>query len=213
MILRRQVMRMGLALALAIAGASSARAEGDFQDSKDLVQNLANEAVQVMTGKGISDVDRISRFRTLFISAVDMPSVGRFVLSRYWDKASPDQQADFMKVFEDMLVYTWSTRFRDAADKVTVKVVGAKSETPQVVKIESQIVRPDQEPIPVFWKIRQTPQGLKIADLSIEGTSMLYTYREEYGSVLNQNAGRIDALIDMLRKKTIEMAAVQGKAG
>ena len=213
MILRRMFLRLGLATAVILAVAHQARAEADYQDARDMVSNLSNQAVQVMTSKGISDAERIEKFRTLFISSVDMPSVGKFVMSRYWEKASPDQQKDFMKLFEDMLVYTWSTRFREGAENIAIKVVSAKAETNQTIKVETQIVRVDQDPIPVFWKLRQTADGLKIADLLIEGTSMLLTYREEYASVLNQNAGKVDALLDILRKKTTEMAAAQGKAG
>jgi phospholipid transport system substrate-binding protein len=74
---------------------------------------------------------------------------------------------------------------------------------------DSVLVRAGQEPIPVLWRLRQTDSGLKIIDLLIEGTSMIVTYREEYASVIGQSGGNIDGLLDVLRKKTVALAAAQ----
>ena len=209
MMLRRVFLVAAMAFGVFTASAGSARADIDPQQAKDMIVKLSKQAVEVMTGKGIPDGERIERFRTLFISSVDLPGISRFVLARHWKIATPDQQQDFMKLFEDMLVYTWANRFKDASDKVGVNVIGTKPDGDQGLIVDSAIIREGQEPIPVLWRLRQAEGGLRILDLLIEGTSMVVTYREEYASVINQNGGNIDGLLDTLRKKTISMAQQQ----
>lgn len=208
MMLRRAFLVAMTAVSLSFVGAA-ARAETDPDQAKALVVNLSRDAVQVMTSKSLDDTQRIDKFRTLFIGSVDLPSVSKFILARHWKTASPEQQQDFMHLFEEMLVYTWANRFKDASDNITVLVNGVKPDGDQGAIVDSVIVRAGQEPIPVLWRLRQTDSGLKIIDLLIEGTSMIVTYREEYASVIGQSGGNIDGLLDVLRKKTVALAAAQ----
>ena len=209
MISRRLVLTAALVFSIVMTLGQSARADVNEQQAKDMVDKLAKQAIDVMTSKDIADGDRIQRFRTLFISSVDVPVVSRFVLGRHWKTATPEQQQDFVKLFEDMLVYTWANRFKEAHDNITLKIVGAKPDGDTGMIVETAILRDNQEPIPVLWRLRQSEGALRIQDLLIEGTSMVVTYREEYASVINQNGGNLSGLLDVLRKKTVAMAQQQ----
>jgi phospholipid transport system substrate-binding protein len=212
MISRRLFSGAVLFVASCLLFAVPAHADADFQPAKDLVSKLSKQAVEVMTSKSIADKDRIERFRTLFISSVDLPVISRFVLGRHWKIATPDQQQEFMKLFEDMLVYTWAVRFKEANDQISVQVNGTKSDSDQGVIVDSAILRQGQDPVPVLWRLRQTDGSYRIIDLLIEGTSMIVTYREEYASVINQNGGNITGLLEILRKKVGTMAQQQASA-
>ena len=209
MISRRLILAAALVFGFITSAGAPAWADVEAQPAKDMVARLSRQAVEVMTGKSIPDGERVERFRNLFISSVDMPAISRFVLARHWKIATPEQQQDFMKLFEDMLVYTWANRFKDASDKVSVNVTGTKPDGDQGIIVESSIVRDNADPVPVLWRMKQTDGVLRILDLLIEGTSMIVTYREEYASVINQNGGNINGLLDILRKKTVSMAQQQ----
>jgi len=191
---------------LFLAAGPAAHAQ-TYQGAKDFVANLSHDAIEVMTGKGVSDAQRTERFRTMFIGSVDLPVISKFVLGRYWRGATAEQQKDFLKLFEDMLVLTWSTRFKDAANRVTLDVVDAKPDVENGLLVESRIVREKQEPVSVIWRLRTADGGFRIIDLVIEGTSMIFTYRDEYASVINQNGGNIQGLIDQLQKKVTQLSA------
>jgi phospholipid transport system substrate-binding protein len=209
-ILRRAFLVAVAAASFSLAGVvAPAHAEADPEQAKALVQNLSRDAVKIMTSKGLNDTQRIDQFRTLFIGSVDLPAVSKFILGRHWKTASPQQQQDFMHLFEEMLVYTWANRFKDASDNITVAINGVKPDGEDGAIVDSSILRAGQEPIPVLWRLRQSDGGLKIIDLLIEGTSMIVTYREEYASVINQSGGKIDGLLDVLRQKTVALAAAQ----
>lgn len=208
-IVRRSFMAALMAASLSLAGFGSAHAEVDQEQAKALVLNLSRDAVKIMTSKGLEDNQRIDQFRTMFIGSVDLPAVSKFILGRHWKTASAQQQQDFMHLFEEMLVYTWANRFKDASDNIRVSVNGVKPDGDDGAIVDSAILRVGQDPIPVLWRLRLSESGLKIIDLLIEGTSMIVTYREEYASVISQSGGNIDGLLDVLRKKTVALAAGQ----
>ena len=209
MMTRRMVLAVALSVGMLISQVCPALADINEQQAKDTVTNLSKQAIEVMTSKTLNDVERIQRFRTLFISAVDLPTISRFVLGRHWKAASPDQQASFMTLFEDMLVYTWSLRFKEANDNISLNVQGTRTEGDLGIIVESNILRQGQEPVPVLWRLRSVDGALRIQDLMIEGTSMILTYRDEYASVIAQGGGNMDGLLDILKKKTTAMAQAQ----
>ena len=53
----------------------------------------------------------------------------------------------------------------------------------------------------IIWRIVDKKDELKLADLVVEGVSMLMSYRNEYTSVLQQNGGDIAALVKQLAAK------------
>jgi len=205
MMFRRVLMLSALALGLITALPQTVRAADDLDGAKKFIGDLASQAITSMTTKGLAVSERTQNFRKLFIGSVDLPTIGKFALGRHWRTATPEQQREFLGLFEDMLVLTWSARFKDAADHVTFQVVDAKSDADQGIIVESRILREKQEPVSVLWRLRTNEGSFRVIDLIVEGTSMLVEYREEYASVINQNGGKIEGLLDALRKKVAQL--------
>lgn len=195
------------AFAASLLLGTPARAEDD--PAVGFVNNLATQAIEVMTSKSVPDGERTERFRKLFIGSVDLQMIGKYVLARYWRIATPDEQQEFLKLFEDMLVLTWSNRFKDAANKVTFAVDESKPDVDDGVIVESRILREKQEAVPVTWRLRKSPEGLRIIDLVIEGTSMTFTYRQEYASVINQRGGKVEGLLGEMKRKVAQLSQPQ----
>jgi phospholipid transport system substrate-binding protein len=166
---------------------------------------LADQAIEAMTGKGIADQDRMGRFRTLFTTAVDVPEIGRFVLGRSWRTAAPEQQQEFLRLFEDVVVLTWSTRFKDYGGSLRHRVTRATPEGDTGFLVESEVESEKQASIQLQWRLKQSEAGLRVVDLVIGGASMAITYRDEYRSVIQGSGGKVDSLLAMMRTKVIEL--------
>ena len=112
--LRRAFAAVAIFAAL-LLGPVGARADqaADAADSQRFIQALADKALVLVNSTTLKDSERAEEFRTLFVAAFDIPDIGRFVLGRHWKAATPAQQQDFLKSFEDFTVLTWSTRFKD----------------------------------------------------------------------------------------------------
>lgn len=208
MLRRRFLLLLSVVGALAWAVPVPARAaDATDQSAKQFVADLTHNVIGVMTAKDMSETQRIDRFRSLFIGSVDLPVVGKLVLARYWRVATPDQRQEFLKLFSDMLVLTWSHRFKDAAGEVTLHITDSKPDVDNGVRVDSEILRPNQDPVPVIWRLRRPEGKLRVIDLVVAGTSMVLTYRSEYASVITEHGGQVGALLDALRKKVAQLSA------
>ncbi len=211
MLSRRHFVLSALAVCLLSAAPTGARAQNE-RAAVDFVTNLANQTIGTMRAKDLSDAQRVARFRKLFVSSVDMPVIGKLVLARHWRTATPEQRERFLKLFEDVVVLTWSGRFKDVAGNVKLDVVGAKPDVDNGIQVESRIARETDAPVPLIWRLRPAGDSFKVVDLIAEGTSMVFTYREEYASVINKHGGKVDGLLDDLQTLVERLSAPQKAA-
>lgn len=205
MMLRRAFLSLASAAVLTVFAAGSACAD-TVQDARAFVQKLADTAMGTVAVKGLSDEERNRRFRTLFVESFDLPEVGKWVLGRYWKVATPEQQQEFLHLFEDVQVYTWSRRFKDYSGE-TLDISSAIPDGEADILVESRIKREKLDPIAVAWRVRKSGDGFKVHDIKVEGASMALTHRSEYGAVIQSNSGQVDGLLVILRKKISQLQA------
>lgn len=205
MITRRSLLSSGFGLlAVWAAPVSSVQAQVET-DPAAFVTHLANGAMQAMVAKGLSDQERAARFRTLFTTDVDLVEIGRRVLGRYWRLATPEQQQEFLRLFEDVVVLTWSTRFKDYGGDLRHTISGVIDDGERGVTVSSRVERERQAPISLQWRLKRIEGGFRVIDLVIEGTSMAVTFQSEYASVIRANGDRIEGLLSALRAKLAEL--------
>ena len=127
-------------------------------------------------------------------------------MGRYAKSADSDQLKAYTNALADNIIYTWTDRFNGyAGGSLTKDAIifesSRKSETGDFY-ITSKIKLPNAEnDIEMIWRISDKKDTLKLADLIVEGVSMLMSYRNEYTAILQQNGGDIAALTEMLKKK------------
>src|ERR1700739_3438224 len=78
-------------------------------DPAAVINNLGNRALEVL-GKNTTPEQRVVRFHELFRVDFDVPGIARFVLGRYWKTATPEQQQEFVKLFEHYIALVYSTQ-------------------------------------------------------------------------------------------------------
>lgn len=198
------IRRSFLALAACFAITFAAPALAQSQDPAQFINELGQKALAALTNKSASATELQQRFRTLLNGNFDVPTIARYALGRYWNAATPAQQQEYSRLFEDQIVDAYATRFREYAGE-QFKVGTTRNEGNDSV-VSSQIVRPQGPPIDVEWRVRNGAQGPRIIDVAVAGVSMATTQRSEFASVIERNGGNIDALIQALRSKTVAVA-------
>jgi phospholipid transport system substrate-binding protein len=193
------------AVALVLAGASwHAAIAADVQGAKAFVKSLADEAIGLMARKDVAAPDRTGRFRELFKRGFDVEGIGRFVLGRYWREATDAERAEYLRLFEDLIVATYASRFSEySGEKLTV--LDARPDDEQTVMVTSQIDRPSGPPIRLDWRLTEVNGRFKISDVVVEAVSMSVTQRSEFSSVIQRGGGKIESLLTALRAKTSGM--------
>ena len=181
------------ALAPAIPAAAAA-------DPTAVISNLGSRALEVL-GKNAPQSQRVARFRELLREDFDVPEISRFVLGRYWNVATEEQRAEFVKLFAEYIALAYSTRLAEYSGE-TFKVTGSRPDADGAI-VSSQILRPaGAAPVKVDWRLIGRNGAYKISDVSVDGISMAVTQRSEFASVIQHNGGQVQGLITMLREKT-----------
>ena len=189
---------LALLLIAPLLGALPAVA-GAQPDASGFVRGLADQAIPILTRGDLPDSEREAHFRQLLQEGFDMTRIARLVLGRYWNQATPDEQAEFARLLEAYLVRLYAARFADY-EGVRLQVEGSRSDQGQTI-VRSTLLRPGDPPVALDWRVETASDRYVITDLIVEGVSMIITQRSEFASVIRQKGGRVEGLLQLLRQR------------
>jgi phospholipid transport system substrate-binding protein len=114
-------------------------------------------------------------------------------IGRPWRDATQGQREQLVKEFRTLLVRTYSTALEQYSDQaIEVRPATLKPGDDETT-VRTQIKQPGGQPIAMDYRMERTPQGWKVFDVSIEGVSIVTTYRSSFGTEVSRNG--IDGLI------------------
>lgn len=203
MLTRRKLLAGWAVLALAASGFPAAvRADGFTDGARKFIESLAEEAFESLTSGNVPRPERVVRFRTILSKYFDVKTIGRWVLGRYWKKATEDERIEYLELFEQLVVDTYVDRFTEYAGKNPLSVTKALVKKGSDVIVYSNIERSEGgRPVRVDWRVRARGGEFKIVDIMVEGVSMGQTQRSEFASVIRRSGGKVDGLLSELRKR------------
>ncbi|MSO72242.1 MAG: ABC transporter substrate-binding protein [Rhodospirillaceae bacterium] len=206
--LSRALRAIALSLTALFIVTTPVRAQDVRSNATIFVGNFAQQGINDILAAPIASVEKQQRFRTVFKKYFDLPGIGRFVLARYWRAASPEEQARFTTLFEDVVVYTWSRRFSEYNGQ-TLQVSGTQTDGPEGTLVKSTIIGNNNSHFGVDWRLRKRPEGFKVLDIVVEGVSMAITYRQDYATVISQT-GSFAGLLDRMDSQVADLKRQQG---
>ncbi|MGC2167365.1 MAG: ABC transporter substrate-binding protein [Gallionella sp.] len=135
----------------------------------------------------------------------DFGRMTQLAVGKYWRTATPEQKQALVTEFRNMLVRTYTKVFSVYRDqKVEVKSYMLAADDANEATVKTLIGKPGTPPIPVDYEMKKTADGWKAFDISIEGVSMVMSYRGTFSSQI-QDSG-IDGLIKTLATKNSDAA-------
>ncbi len=164
-------------------------------DSKSLIEDLGNRAIETLTNSTDSNDAIEAKFLRLFDEGFEVRNIASFVLGRYWKQATPDQQDRFVKIFKTRVKKAYASRFKEY--KGVKFIVGKVSSRQGSDYVDSSIQKPGGPKTDVEWRVKHG----KIQDVKVEGVSMSITMRDDYNSLLGQKDGNIEAFLTDLESR------------
>jgi phospholipid transport system substrate-binding protein len=168
------------------------------------MNQLWGRAIEVLNKKGDAAA-RLARFRELFHEDFDCPGIARFVLGRYWRTASEEEQQEFVKLFEDYVVFVYTARLSNFGGE-RFKIRGSRSDGDGVIVSTEIVSGGNAGPLRIDWRLVTDNGAYKINDVIVEGVSMMVTQRSEFASVVQRHGGHVGGLLTMMREKTASAA-------
>ena len=196
-------------LLLAVAGPGPAAA-AEPGDPAAFVRHFTERAMAVLADESLAGAQREQAFRGLLTAGFDVKTIGRFVLGRYWRKATEAERAEYGRLYEDLIVATYARQLLSSAG-ADLKVGSVRRQDGKSALVASRLLRAEGEPIRLDWRLLRRGDTWRIVDVVVEGMSMALSQRSEFKAVIRGNGGRVEALLEKLREKTrrVESGGVQ----
>lgn len=132
---------------------------------------------------------------------VDVRGMSRSVLGRKaWVEASPSEKEQFSKAFTQLVIRTYATPLAEYTDE-TIKFLPIRgSLDSRFIRVNSIIVRSKGKNIPLSYSLVSDGGQWKIYDLSVEGVSLLQSFRSQFAEAL-QNSSIQDLIQQMQHQR------------
>lgn len=183
--------------------AASMGARADATEPDVLIKNTAQEVLTIVKqDKDIRSGDKkkvLDLVEAKVLPHFDFERMTRLAVGKGWRTASPEQKKSLVTEFRNLLVRTYTNAFTGYKDQtLEVKPLRMPAGADEVT-VKSLILKPGAQPIAVDYEMEKTADGWKAYDLSVEGASLVTTYRGTFADQVAQSG--IDGLIKMLADK------------
>ena len=128
----------------------------------------------------------------------DYTELSKRTLAQNWKRFSPDQQAEFTRLFGKLLGTVYMDRIIAYKDE---KVVFGKATnlSDKTAEVQSEVVQSSKS-IPIHYRMILVNGEWKVYDVVIEGVSLVQNYRTQFREILMNKAP--EDLLKTLREKT-----------
>jgi len=205
---------MNKLLALCLGGVLAsvtlfARAEA--ADPDVMIKNVAQEVIAIVKqDKDIQAGDKkkiLALVDAKVLPNFDFERMTRLAVGKGWRTATPEQKKTLVTEFRNLLVRTYANAFTSYQNQtIEVKPLKIPAGADEVT-VKSLILKPGAPSVAVDYEMEKTADGWKAFDLSVEGASLVTTYRGTFSEQVQQSG--VDGLIKMLVDKNAANNAIR----
>lgn len=199
-----------LVISLAVFTSGQLYAAGET--AGDVVKNTASHVLERLHAEKEQIDDNPGRIydlvNELVIPHFDFYSISRQVLGNVWKKATEQQRQAFMEQFRILLVRTYANALRQYSVNEIIYYPEQRNQDSSLVVVRSEVKGiKGSVSIPIHYRMHSVDGEWKVVDVSIEGISLVSTYRGSFASEVRKSG--LDALISALMKKNQKTAITQ----
>ena len=153
----------------------------------------------------------------IILPHLDFITASKIVMGKYWRRAEKEQKIKFIRQFRLLLLRFYSSALSEylndknkdlKLDLIKYFPVTLK-EGETSITVRGEVGQDKGTGIPIYYRMHLTKKGWKIFDVSVEGISMITTYKNNFATQLKTEG--IDALIVSLEEKNKNMLATNTK--
>ncbi len=174
------------------------------KEPSELINELVNEASIILSSSDPVE-SKIIRLNNIAELNVDIDGIGMYTLGNYRKTLNEDQKIKYRKLFKSYFLKSFSSRLVDYSDP-KISVVSEKKINEKYTIVNTVLEETSKNPeVKIDWRIyTKNPERPLIRDLIVEGLSLARTQKEEFKSIMQNNAEDIDYLFKSLEEFIIK---------
>jgi phospholipid transport system substrate-binding protein len=133
----------------------------------------------------------------------DFPVMAQLVLGSHWQEADEASRNAFIVHFRKLLVRTYATALLEFSDQAITYPEPESTATGRTTVVHQEIEQTGSEPVELGYRLHNTPGTWKVFDVSVDGVSLVKTYRASFASMIKDDG--ISGLIASLAAKNKEI--------
>jgi len=196
---RRFIAPLALCMALVASVAQASASTGDA--ARAFVEDVSKRAIDIISDKDASKAEREAQFGKLLDETADMDRIAAFALGQYLRTPTPEQKTEYLSLVKTFIVKVYVTRLSDYNDE-KLDILSAKTKGDKQAIVQSEIKFANgRQPVTVDWWLIKNDGDFKIFDVNVVGIWLAQEQRSTFTSVIRNNGGDFNALLDHLRKQ------------
>ena len=195
-------------LFLVVGGASAQAVDQSTPDS--LIKNVVSDVMASVKSDPEIQKGNIPRIVDLvekkIVPYTDMRRTTEMAMGPNWKKATPEQQAQLVSEFKNLLIRTYSGALSQLRDQtIQFKPLRAAPDDKEVVVKTVVIGRGD--PVPLDYRLEKTANGWRVYDMNIMGVWLVEAYRNQFANQISQNG--VEGLVKFLQDRNKQLASAK----
>ncbi len=197
---RRLVLAILAGLSFSVAFDTSARAVQP-DEAAAFVDSAIRDVYTAMAGKNLSHEQCVVVLDSMIHRYVNIEQTSETLIGPSWSKSSSSDQSAFQQTLVAYMLALWSGPLGELSPGQKISITGSVAHGDKVL-VESAATAPHEDPTYLEWTVASTADGHPfIADVSVEGVSLVRVMKSDFSAVLFANAGRLDGLIAGMQRK------------
>jgi len=153
--------------------------------AKTATQAFVNQALQVLRDREKSVIQKRRELKPLIEARFDSGEMARSTLGYHWRSLSLDQRASFTRLFTAFIEAAYLDKVQNYAGQ-QVQFGQSRSLGQGYAEVDTAIVQPGKNPIPVTYLLEQSGSGWKVYDVTVDNISIIENYRNQFNRVINE---------------------------
>jgi phospholipid transport system substrate-binding protein len=165
---------------------------------REVVQASVTRVIAVLQ----EEADRAHRraeIRRVAGELFDFDEMARRTLTRHWSARTPEEQAEFVRLFTDLVERSYVGRIEQWAGE-RILYPGESVDGP-FATVRSRIVARRGTEIAVDYRLLLRDGRWRVYDVLVDGVSFVATFRSQFDRIIHQSSW--PGLVDQMRKRSV----------
>jgi len=177
---------VGLGIMLGPWLATPARAGAPLDQLRTQIDRVLRVLEDPAMKKGTHGRDRRAAVRKIADDIFDFQETARRSLARHWHPRTPAEQAEFVKLFADLLERSYISKIELYGGEKIVYV--SDSLEGDAAGVRTKIMTKNGTEVPIEYRMLRRGDRWLVYDVIIEGVSLVANYRSQFNKIIQTSS-------------------------